>query len=275
MFEALGVAVAVALLSLIGVFFFGSNKRLIGAERYVVPVAVGVFLSLVLYELLPETIEASPAWGGVVVAFGFIAFYVFGNILHQRFHCHEKENCDRKSSAVLLFFGDAIHNLADGFILGAAFLIDPAVGVATGIGLAIHEIPQEIVEFGVFIRGGFSRTKAALYNLISASTIVLGTLIIMLVAEHGEEYVWILTGIAAGNLLFIAASELLPRIHGNLKNYGSIWHATASIVLGFILMTSVLFWTHEYYGHGNVHVEGDTEQFEIDSHYRDESDHMH
>ena len=117
----------------------------------------------------------------------------------------------------------------------------------------MHEIPQEIVEFGVLIRAGYSRSKAALYNLISASSIVIGTLLIIVIAEHAEEYIWIITGVAAGNLLFLAASDLLPRIHGNLKNYGSIWHSAISITLGFIIMTSVLIWTHEYFGYDHKH----------------------
>jgi len=79
----------------------------------------------------------------------------------------------------------------------------------------------------------------------------------MLVAEHAADFIWIITGVAAGNLLFLAASDLLPRIHGNLKNYGSIWHSTTSIIVGFIVMTGVLMWTHEDYGHGHEHDEDD------------------
>ena len=252
-FESIIASFCVAAVSLVGVFFFGNNKRLIGSQRYVVPVAVGVFLSLVLFELIPETLALSPSFGGIAVAFGFIAFYVLASVLHKRYHHLEADECDRKGAASLLLIGDAIHNVADGVILGGAFLIDPSVGVATAIGLAVHEIPQEIVEFGVLIRAGYSRSKAALYNLISASSIVIGTLLIIVIAEHAEEYIWIITGVAAGNLLFLAASDLLPRIHGNLKNYGSIWHSAISITLGFIIMTSVLIWTHEYFGYDHKH----------------------
>lgn len=247
--SALLAALGVAALSLVGVAFFGDSKRLIGAERYVVPAAVGVFLSLVLFELIPETLEAAPTWGGVVVAVGFILFYVLANILHNRYHYLEEEECDRRGAAILVLVGDAVHNAADGIILGGAFLIDPSVGAATAIGLALHEVPQEIVEFGVLIRAGYSRARAVLYNFFSASSIILGVLVIVLIAEHGAAYVWVLTGIAAGNLLFLAASELLPRIHSNLPHYHSIWHATLSLVVGFTLMTSVLFFSHEYVEH--------------------------
>lgn len=257
MFEAFLASVAVAAVSLIGAVFFGHDRRLIGLERYAVPVAVGVFLSLIMYELIPETLEASPEYGGLVVVFGFLGFYVLANILHQKYHRSEEENCDRKAAATLLLVGDSIHNVSDGIILGGAFLIDPTVGVATAVGLALHEVPQEIVEFGVLIRAGYTRAKAALYNLMSASSIILGTVLVFVLHEYAESFAWVITGVAAGNLLFLAASDLLPRIHGNLKNYGSIWYSTLSIVLGFILMTMVVAFTHGVHGHGHDELDDD------------------
>lgn len=247
--DALLAALLIAIISLVGVVFFGHDKQLKGIERYAVPVAVGVFLSLVLYELIPETLEAAPQLGGIVVAIGFISFYILANWLHRKFHNLESDDCDRKSAATLLLIGDSIHNLADGFILGGAFLIDPAIGVATAVGLALHEVPQEIVEFGVLIRAGYTRSQAALRNFLSASSVILGTAIILIIAEQAEEYVWVLTGFAAGNLLFLAASDLLPRIHGNLKRYGGIWRPTIAIIAGFAIMTTMITWTHEQFGH--------------------------
>lgn len=241
--EAIGVAILVALISVVGVVVFGHDKRLIGAERFVVPIAVGVFLSLVLNELIPETLEASHEWGALVVMLGFLAFYVLAHKLHQKYH-HEAEDCDRKGAAALVLIGDAIHNFADGIVLGGAFLIDPAVGVATAIGLALHEVPQEIVEFGILLRAGYTRSRAVMLNLLSASSIVFGTVLVILLSEHIAEYVWVLIGIAAGNLLFLAASDLLPRIHGNLTHYRSIWYSALSILLGFAMMTLVLEWAH-------------------------------
>jgi zinc and cadmium transporter len=214
--------------------------------------AVGVFLSLAFYELIPETLEAAPEIGGIAIMFGFVSFYVLANILHKRHHHNsDAETCDKKNAASLVLIGDAIHNLADGFILGGAFLVDPAVGVAVAFGLALHEIPQEIVEFGVLLRAGYSKTEAAVRNFISASSIIVGTLIIILIAEHADEYVWILTGFAAGNLLFLAASDLLPRIHGNSHEYGGIVRSTMVIIIGFAVMTGVITWTHETFGHGH------------------------
>lgn len=276
--EAVLAAGAVASISLIGALIFGGHKGLVGIERYVVPVAVGIFLSLVLFELIPETLAESPKWGGVAVAAGFIAFYILAQFLHRKYHSHDgdQDDCRRKSSATLLLIGDAFHNMADGIILGGAFLIDPTVGVATAIGLALHEVPQEIIEFGVFIRAGYSRVQAALRNLLSASSIILGTLLVLFISEQGGEWVWILTGVAAGALLFLSASDLLPRIHGNLEHYGSIWYATLAIMVGFLLMTITIEWTHSTFGHGHEHdTSGQEYHDEHDEHDEHDDDSEH
>ncbi len=261
-FEAILAAATVALCSLLGALFFGNSRKLEGIEKFVIPVAVGVFLSLVLFELIPETLHANETWGGIAVAVGFILFYILSYELHRYFHAREENDqlCRQKGAATLVLIGDAVHNIADGVILGGAFLVNPALGIAVAIGLALHEIPQEIVEFGVLVRGGYSKMQAALLNLLSASSIIVGTAITLILAEHMAEYVWIITGIAAGNLLFIAASDLLPRVHGNLKSYGSFWTTLLALVLGFIIMTSTLIYTHETFGHGyeeELHEDGD------------------
>lgn len=262
--EAIGASLLVAIISLIGVLFFGNKSTLIN-HRYITPLAVGIFLSLVLFELIPETLELSPVYGGISVAIGFIIFYILSTLLHQKYHSEEDESCSKRGSAILILIGDAVHNIADGVILGGAFLINPAVGFATALGLALHEVPQEIIEFGILVRSGMSKKRAALLNLLSASSIILGTLLILVIAKHANEYVWIITGIAAGNLLFLAASDLLPRIHKNLKGQENIWKPTISIIIAFSLMTYVLVWTHENFSHG--HEERD--------HAEDMHDHEH
>ncbi len=247
-FDALLASLLVASTSLVGAVFFGGKINITKIERFLIPIAVGVFLSLVLFELIPETLLSAPEFGGVAVMLGFVSFYALSNILHKRYHHLQADDCDKRGAAALILTGDAIHNLADGFILGGAFLIDPAVGVAVAFGLALHEIPQEIVEFGVLLRAGYSKTEAAIRNFISASSIVLGTLIIILIAERAGEYVWILTGFAAGNLLYLAASDLLPRIHGQLKEFGGMHSAALLIVVGFTIMSGVITWTHQQFG---------------------------
>lgn len=262
MFESLIASLCIALLSFAGVVFFGKSGHLKGTHRFIVPVAIGVFLGVVFFELIPETLEGSHFYGSIAIAVGFLSFYILSHYLRTYHHHHDDEYdahdaCEHtKSGASMLLIGDAVHNIADGVVIASAFLLNPAVGIAVTVGIALHEIPQEIAEYGVLIHAGYSKRKALAYNFLSASSIFIGVLLTSLFASLGD-FIWILTGLAAGNLLYIAASDMIPELNETThKNHFLV--TFASTVFGLIAIVSLLTWSHEYFGHENeeMHEEG-------------------
>ena len=251
MFYALIASLLVALLSLIGVLFFGKRSASGRIHNIVVPVAIGVFLGVVFFELIPETLEASKEYGPIAIAIGFLSFYALSHYLLTYHHHHEEENgedaCTHARGASMLLIGDAVHNIADGVVIASAFLINPVVGIATTIGIALHEIPQEIAEYSVFMSVGYSTKKALILNFLSASSIFIGVLITVLFASFGD-FIWILTGIAAGNLLYIAASDMIPELHHT--NHGDHFVKTfISTIIGLIAIVMLLTWSHERFSY--------------------------
>ncbi len=244
-------AAGVALCSMVGALFFGNKAASETLERFVAPLAVGVFFALIFYGLIPEVLEAAPHVGGVGIAIGFLLTYVLAYFIHKRIHHHAGELCERKEAAILILIGDAFHNFADGVVIGGAFLVSPEVGLITAVAVAFHEIPQEIVEFGVFVRAGYTVRRALLLNLLSASTVIVGAVLTAVFAATLAPFVWVLSAFAAGNLLYVAASELLPRLHSSHKQYGGFWPALLAIVLGFTVMVGVVYVAHEQIGHGH------------------------
>ncbi len=244
-FEALLAASFVTLLSLTGVLIFGKSSNSSFTHRYILPAAVGVFLGVVFFELIPETIEASHEFGPLAILFGFFAFYLLSHYLRSFHHHHtdEHDTC-AQNGARLLLIGDTIHNIADGIVVASAFIINPWVGVLTTIGIALHEIPQEIAEFGVLIRSGCTRKQAALYNFLSASSILIGVLITFLLAGWLDKYVFILTGIAAGNLLYIATTDLLPELRAS--HQGHFISSFIATLGGALLIIALISFTHSF-----------------------------
>jgi zinc and cadmium transporter len=270
MLPALLAALSIAIISLLGVLFFGKSGHMTGTNRYVIPTAIGVFLGVVFFELIPETLEAGGEWGSFPIIAGFLAFYLLSHILHTYHHHHDTrhdddDGCEHQAGASMLLVGDAVHNLADGIVIATAFMINPMVGVATTIGVALHEIPQEIAEFGVLLRAGYSKTKALAYNFLSASSVVLGVLITFTLANSLAEYVWILTGLAAGNLLYIAAADLLPDVHKDSRESGTVVNSFLATLLGTLAIVALLSWSHETFGH--AHDKHETEEhLEVETH---------
>jgi zinc and cadmium transporter len=254
--EALIAALCISLLSLVGAFFFGNKGASHQAHRFIVPVAIGVFLGVIFFELIPETLHGSEFYGAASIAAGFLSFYLLAHFLRTYHHHHEEEHdaCEEKRGATMLLFGDGIHNIADGVVIASAFLLNPVVGIATTIGIALHEIPQEIAEYGILLHAGYSRKKALFYNFLSASSIFIGVLIASLFAHFGE-YLWILTGLAAGNLLYIVASDMIPELN-ETTHHSHFKQTFLSTLLGLIAIVSLLTWSHEHFGHEHeVHEE--------------------
>lgn len=247
-FEPIVASTCIALLSLIGVFFFGKKGHLTGTHRFILPTAIGVFLGVIFFELIPETLEAAPLWGPATIIIGFLGFYLLSFIL-DTYHHHHIDHTDTcgTNGAKKLLIGDAVHNFADGIVIATAFMIDPSIGVITAIGIALHEIPQEIAEFGVLIHSGCTRSKAALYNLFSASTVILGTFATLLFSEVLGSYVFVLTGIAAGNLLYIATADLLPELKENHRHH--FVQTFIATLIGVVSIAALITYTHEFIGH--------------------------
>lgn len=235
--------IAVALLSLLGTFFFGRSGHLTGSHRFILPTAVGVFLGIVFFELIPETLEASPEWGPLAIVFGYLSFYLLSHLLETYHHHHfDHHDACMKNGARKLLIGDAVHNLADGIVIASAFMINPTLGVLTTLGIALHEIPQEIAEFGVLMQSGYTRKRALFLNFLSASSVLFGILITYFFAETFSESLFILTGIAAGNLLYIATADLIPELrHSHKDHFGKTFLAT---ILGVVAIALLITYTH-------------------------------
>lgn len=236
MITALLAAFCITCCSLAGVFFFGKSGYVTGTHRYLLPLSVGVFLGVVFLELIPETLELSHEYGPIAVIAGFVGFYLLSFFLRTFHHHHFEDDACAHGESRLLLVGDAIHNFADGIVIASAFMVDAKLGVATTIGIALHEIPQEIVEFGI-LRRRYTIGKAVLYNLFSASSVVLGVLLTWLFVEELSGWLFVVTGVAAGNLLYIAASDLMPEV---LEHHHQHFYRTFLATLGGILVIGVL-----------------------------------
>jgi zinc and cadmium transporter len=109
------------------------------------------------------------------------------------------------------------HLQIGGLAIAGTFLIDVRLGVTAWLAAAAHEIPQELGDFAVLIRGGWSKGAALLCNVISALTFLVGGIVAYLASFRLD--VDFLVPFAAGNFLYIGASDLVPEVnkHGDLK----------------------------------------------------------
>jgi zinc and cadmium transporter len=110
----------------------------------------------------------------------------------------------------LILISDGIHNFIDGIIIASSFLVSVKVGIITWLICAAHEVPQEIGEFGILLHGGWKKYKALLFNFLSALTVIPGALFVYFISKNIDTT--FLLSFAAGNFIYIAASDLIPEI---------------------------------------------------------------
>lgn len=132
-------------------------------------------------------------------------------------------------SAWINLSADALHNFVDGIAVGAAFLAGPGVGASTTLAVWLHEMPQELGDYGVLLRAGMAPGRAFMLNVVCALSALGGNAVVYGVGmwvsrghrqssdatttdmlKHVQS---ILLPFAAGGLLYMATASLLPQLH--------------------------------------------------------------
>lgn len=213
--------VAVSLVSLIGLLTLSRDERRVRrlAELFVC-FAVGALLGDAFIHLLPETFAGvgsgePPLRESLLVLGGMMVFFVVEKLLRHThvLHAHEGDRERHPEIAAINVLGDAIHNFIDGVLIGTSYLVSLTVGVSTSAAVLLHEIPQELGDFGILVHSGLGVRRAVLLNLGSASVAIVGTAAALLAGAAARETVTAnLLPVTAGGFVYLAAADLIPEL---------------------------------------------------------------
>jgi zinc and cadmium transporter len=230
----------ISLFSLIGIFTLALKEKLLKKIiLFLVSMSAGVLLGGALFHLIPEALEGlEPMTAMICVLGGFVLFFLVEKLLHWR-HCHNGV-CKIHTFGYVNLIGDAIHNFIDGLIIAASYLSNMGLGIITSFAIGLHEVPQEIGDFGVLLHSGIKKKKALWYNFLTAITIIIGGIVgYFLSGIIGELTIYLLP-FAAGGFLYISSSDLVPEIHK--ENNMTKWLLSfTTFLIGTIIMYSLTF----------------------------------
>jgi len=178
-----------------------------------VALSSGALLGGAFIHLMPEGIEKvnDPGEFFLIILLSIISYLLIEKLLHWR-HCHKTGKCNVHSFGYMNLLGDAVHNFIDGLIIASSFIVSIPLGVTTTIAIALHEIPQEIGDFGVLLYAGIEKKRALLLNFFVALTVVAGAVCGWFLIPHIEAITGFLLPIAAGGFIYIALSDMLPEL---------------------------------------------------------------
>jgi zinc and cadmium transporter len=232
--------VVMSAISLVGIVLIPLDSgRMRRVVLPLVALAAGSLLGGAFFHLLPEAIDELGNELSVYGWFvgGFVVFFLAEQTLLWQHH-HGEAPLQHKPVGYLVLLADGAHNLVGGLAVGSAFVVDHRLGVVTWLVEAAHELPQELGDFAVLVHAGFSRTKAILFNFISALAFLAGGIAAYTLA--GEVEVAVLLPFAAGNFTYIAAADLIPELTHE-EALGEHALHTAAFALGLVLLLGLAF----------------------------------
>lgn len=212
-------------------------------EKLLLPLvafAAGSLLGGAFFHMIPAAHKAnlSNVTIGVLIVCGFTAFLVLEQFLHWH-HSHQLPSERKEPLTYLILLGDGLHNFLGGMAIAGTFLIDIRLGIASWLAAAAHEVPQELGDFAVLVHGGWSKRSALLFNFLSGLTFLLGGLVAY-VLSFQLDVSWLIP-FAAGNFIYIGASDLIPQMNKDTSiNLNSRAVALAAFISGIYLLFLVM-----------------------------------
>jgi zinc and cadmium transporter len=241
-FYSLASVIIVSMISFVGILTLAINvERLKKILLYLVSFSAGALFGDAFIHLLPETVREN-GFGvniSIYVMLGIVSFFILEKVIswHHYHYPHTKEQVH--PFAIINLVGDGFHNFIDGLIIAASYLVSVPVGIATTIAVILHEIPQEIGDFGVLLHGGFTKTKALFFNFLTALMAILGAVIALAIHSESPNVTVFLIPFAAGGFIYVAGSDLIPELHKVVQLKQSLLQLL-SFVLGILIMLLLL-----------------------------------
>jgi len=212
-----------------------SSRLLERLLRALVAFASGAMLATALLKLLPESNAHAYALAGVMVLFlmeGLISWH----------HCHDG-TCEVHSFSYMMLVAQSLHSFIHGAVLAASYAVSFELGALATLAILLHQIAQEMSNLGVLVYGGFSKVRALGYLLLTSCLALPGAAAALLAPPEALPPV---LGFAAGALIYIAVSDLMPELRGE-RNPGGILRVAMLMLLGIALVQALgMFFKHPH-----------------------------
>lgn len=231
--------IIVSLISLVGIITLvikGLNSK--RTLLFLVSFAAGALFGDSFIHLLPEVVEKYGFGLNVSLYFllGIVIFFVLEKLIHWR-HCHvPTTNQHPHPLAFMNLVGDGLHNFIDGLLIAGSYISSIPLGIATTIAVILHEIPQELGDFGVLLHAGLSKIKALFFNFISALLAVIGVIAALIMGSNIENLSLFILPLTAGGFIYIAGSDLIPELHKTCEPPKESIFQLIAFVLGIVIM---------------------------------------
>jgi zinc transporter, ZIP family len=208
---------------LLAEFFAVSNKMLSLALH----AASGILLAVVGVELMPQVLEAEPAW--VVVA-AFVAGGGFALLMDKAAEWLRTWAAGSGGSTGpwVIYFSVAADLFSDGLLIGTGATISSNLGLLLALGQVPADLPEGFATIATLKKAGVARHQRILLAAAFALPVLLGATIGYWLVRDGSELLKLaLLSFTAAILTSTAVEEIIGEAHE--QDEDTNWHELAFI----------------------------------------------
>jgi ZIP family zinc transporter len=223
-------------------FAGASSLALLGGElgargrSYSAAFAAGILLALAFVDLFPEGLELAERAAVAGFVGGFAGMFLTEAFTRARLRHTTDEHLDKNALGPFVL-GLAVHNLADGFVLGVGARAAEITSWLVGLGVLIHQIPVGVSLAVVFLAARAARARVVRTTVSLALAIPLAATLTGALPVPGAGTLGFLTGVAGGVLAYVGAAHLLPEAQAEQASRGiGVFFAATLVVTASALV---------------------------------------
>lgn len=228
-------------------YFTKNNDRFI---QFSISTAFGVIITLIIFELLPESIEyigenySNVTTYLLVFLLAFLGIVIL-KVLDHFIPDHELEHKHKKDIDNNLFhigfvasIALILHNVIEGMAIYSSISTGFDLGILVMLGVGLHNIPMGMVLASTLSKSNSSKKKKIFFlTFVTLSTFIGGIIMASLHFLISNLFLGILLSITLGMLIYIAVFELLGEILEAHDNKIS----TIGILVGVLIFIISIF----------------------------------
>jgi zinc and cadmium transporter len=177
----------------------------------------GVLLGAAFLHVIPAAMALSGARAGLGLAGAFVAIFAVEQVglAHACPECAAEQACRVHPMGWIAFSALGVHSLLDGVSIAAGFAASEGLGMMAALAVLVHKVPTGISLAAILLGSGFSNWYSFLLTLAVAVATPIGTLASWgLLTRVPSPTLALILGLSAGSFVYIGASDILPRLHG-------------------------------------------------------------
>jgi len=178
--------------------------------------SAGAVFGVAIFDLLPEALDLSSGTYDVrmvtlLVAAGFVFYMMLDRFFSL--HMHAEEDCENpRHGGALGAAALTFHSFLDGFGIGLAFKVSPAVGWIVAVAVLAHDFSDGINTVNMILKNKGEKKSAIKWLMADALAPAIGIGSSYFITISSATLGLILSAFV-GLFLYISASDLIPEGH--------------------------------------------------------------